>query len=111
MKIGQETELEDPKEGKVKGLIAAESLNWQEIWIKRSKDQSEVRSKRFGHKAKMRARGLGEQKVRDRAGWSWETETYGQRSKQIVWSWGLAGGLETDDPQGLRAGEDKPGCG
>lgn len=31
METGQEIELEDPKEGKVKGLIAAESLNWQEI--------------------------------------------------------------------------------
>lgn len=44
METGWEAELEDTKEGKVKGLVPAQGQNWQEIGIKHTKDPGEVRS-------------------------------------------------------------------
>lgn len=44
METGWEAELEDTKEGKVKGLVPAQGQNWQEIGIEHTKDPGEVRS-------------------------------------------------------------------
>lgn len=94
METGQEAELEDAKKGKVKRLVPVETQNWQKIWIKHTKDQGEVKNKRFGWGDKISNGGLGEQKVRNEAGWPWERNTwpprgsprYSHRAQQVVCS-------------------------
>lgn len=94
METGREAELEDAKKGKVKRLVSAKSQNRQEVWIKHTEDQGEVRSRRFGWEDEISNEVLGEQKVRNGAGWSRERNTWPPRggpqcspqAQQVVWS-------------------------